>query len=67
MVSGASASVEKTQTDRHGARFFPGLASLGGFLCRKSDGEPGWQTVWSGLETLLQCLRGAEALGKRCG
>jgi transposase-like protein/transposase Tn5 family protein len=47
--------------------FFRGLATLGGFLARKSDGEPGWQTVWSGLETLLQCLRGAEALGKKCG
>jgi len=47
--------------------FFRGLASLGGFLGRKSDGEPGWQTVWRGLETLLQCLRGAEALGKKCG
>jgi hypothetical protein len=47
--------------------FFRGLASLGGFLGRKSDGEPGWQTVWSGLATLLQCLRGAEALGKKCG
>jgi Transposase DNA-binding/Transposase Tn5 dimerisation domain len=47
--------------------FFRGLASLGGFLGRKSDGEPGWQTVWSGLETLLQCLRGAETLGKKCG
>jgi Transposase DNA-binding/Transposase Tn5 dimerisation domain len=47
--------------------FFRGLASLGGFLGRKCDGEPGWQTVWGGLETLLQCLRGAEALAKRCG
>jgi hypothetical protein len=47
--------------------FFRALAGLGGFLGRKSDGEPGWQTVWRGLETLLQCLRGAEALGKKCG
>jgi hypothetical protein len=47
--------------------FFRGLASLGGFLGRKSDGEPGWQTIWRGLETLLQCLRGAEILGKKCG
>jgi hypothetical protein len=47
--------------------FFRGLASLGGFLGRKSDGEPGWQTVWRGLETLLQCLRGAEVLGRKCG
>jgi hypothetical protein len=47
--------------------FFRGLASLGGFLGRKGDGEPGWQTIWGGLDTLLLCLRGAEALGKRCG
>ena len=47
--------------------FFRGLAGLGGFLGRKSDGEPGWQTVWSGLETLLQCIRGAQALGIKCG
>jgi transposase-like protein/transposase Tn5 family protein len=47
--------------------FFRGLASLGGFLGRKGDGEPGWQTVWSGLETLLQCIRGAQALGRGCG
>lgn len=47
--------------------FFRGLASLGGFLGRKGDGEPGWQTIWGGLETLLLCLRGAESLRKRCG
>ena len=47
--------------------FFRRLASLGGFLGRKGDGEPGWQTVWGGLETLLLCLRGAEALRRRCG
>lgn len=47
--------------------FFRGLAGLGGFLGRKGDGEPGWQTIWRGLETLLLCLRGAETLGKKCG
>jgi hypothetical protein len=47
--------------------FFRGMASLGGFLGRKCDGEPGWQTVWSGLETLLQCLRGADVLKKKYG
>jgi hypothetical protein len=47
--------------------FIRGVASLGGFLCRKGDGEPGWQTIWRGMETLLLCLRGAEALGKKCG
>lgn len=29
------------------------LASLGGFLGRKGDGEPGWRTLWRGLQKLL--------------
>jgi hypothetical protein len=28
--------------------FWHHLAGLGGFLGRKSDGEPGWQTLWRG-------------------
>lgn len=24
------------------------IASMGGFLCRKGDGEPGWITIWRG-------------------
>jgi hypothetical protein len=47
--------------------FIRSLASLGGFLGRKSDGEPGWQTLWRGLETLLTSLRAAQALRKKCG
>jgi hypothetical protein len=47
--------------------FFRALAGLGGFLGRKTDGEPGWQTIWRGLDTLLLCLRGAEPLGDKCG
>lgn len=47
--------------------FFRALAGLGGFPRRKGDGEPGWQTIWSGLETLLPCLRGADALGRKLG
>ena len=48
--------------------FFRELAGLGGFLGRKGDGEPGWQTIWRGTETLLLCLRGRDTLGKRkCG
>lgn len=47
--------------------FMRALASLGGFLGRKSDGEPGWQTIWGGLETLLVCLRGADFVPRRCG
>lgn len=47
--------------------FFRGLAQLGGFLGRKGDGEPGWQTTWGGLEKLLLCLRGADVIAKKCG
>jgi hypothetical protein len=47
--------------------FYREMAKLGGFLGRKSDGEPGWITVWRGFEKLHLCLRGAEALGKKCG
>lgn len=52
-----------TQTIRE---FIRALASLGGFLGRKSDGEPGWQTIWRGLDTLLLAIRGYRA-GQKCG
>lgn len=47
--------------------FMRGVASLGGFLCRKSDGEPGWKTIWRGLETLLVALRGYRAAVRKYG
>ncbi len=47
--------------------FFRHLAGLGGFLMRKGDGEPGWITIWRGLDKLLLCLRGASAATRRCG
>jgi hypothetical protein len=47
--------------------FFRELAKLGGFLGRKSDGEPGWITVWRGFEKLHLCLRGAETYQNKCG
>jgi hypothetical protein len=43
------------------------LAKLGGFLARKSDGEPGWQTLWHGIEKFQLLLQGAELARKRCG
>jgi hypothetical protein len=47
--------------------FFRHLAGLGGFLMRKRDGEPGWITLWRGLEKLLLCLRGARAARRKVG
>lgn len=38
--------------------FFRGLAKLGGFLARKHDGEPGWQSIWSGYEKLHARIEG---------
>ena len=40
--------------------FFRGVAGLGGFLGRKSDGEPGWITIWRGWQVLHWMLRGAQ-------
>lgn len=44
--------------------FFRQLAMLGGFLGRKHDGEPGWQTIWRGYRKLHQINLGIE-IGKK--
>jgi hypothetical protein len=36
------------------------IAKLGGFLGRRSDGHPGWLTLWRGWQTLMILLRGYE-------
>lgn len=47
--------------------FYRHLAGLGGFLMRKHDGDPGWITLWRGIEKLHLALRGHEAMQERCG
>lgn len=47
--------------------FYHGLARLGGWLGRRGDGEPGWITLWRGFEKLHNFLRGADAIGSKCG
>lgn len=43
------------------------VAMLGGFIGRKSDGNPGWRTILSGL-TVLEYLKQGVLLGKNiCG
>jgi len=44
--------------DREAVRM---IASLGGFLGRKCDGEPGTTTMWRGLHSLALLVRGANA------
>lgn len=46
------------------------IAKLGGFLGRKNDGSPGWQTIWRGWQRLMWMCQGAETLIQRenkCG
>jgi hypothetical protein len=45
-------------------RFWRATAQLGGFLGRKGDGDPGWQTLWRGWWKLQLLTEGAD-LGKR--
>lgn len=37
-------------------------ARLGGFLARKGDGMPGWQTIWRGWQRLMWMSEGVENL-----
>lgn len=49
-------------------QFYRELAKLGGFLGRRSDGEPGWITIWRGWEKLNTLVRGAQlATLNKCG
>lgn len=40
--------------------FVRAVAELGGFLGRKSDGEPGWQTLWRGYRRLQDIVLGLQ-------
>jgi hypothetical protein len=41
------------------------LARMGGFIGRRGDGEPGWQTIWRGWQRLLWMTEGAELIRQR--
>lgn len=47
-----------TITDMTVYEFFRELAKMGGFLARKGDGEPGWQTTWHGYQKMQSLLDG---------
>ncbi len=45
-------------------------ARLGGFLARKHDGMPGWQTIWRGWQRLIWMCEGLETINndaRTCG
>jgi len=39
------------------------IAQLGGYQARKSDGPPGWLTIWRGWQTLNHILTGYHLAG----
>jgi hypothetical protein len=41
------------------------VAKLGGFMARKSDGHPGWMTLWLGYARLCDMRLGFRAAGRR--
>ena len=41
-------------------QFWQAVARLGGFIGRKSDGQPGWQTLWKGWIRLQEWAWAAE-------
>lgn len=45
------------------------IARLGGFLARKNDGLPGWQTIWRGWQKLTALAEGAQlhSQAHKCG
>ena len=38
------------------------IARLGGFLARKHDGMPGWQTIWRGWQRLMWMVEGVNLM-----
>jgi hypothetical protein len=47
-------------------RFLRYIAQMGGFLNRKSDGNPGWQSIWEGWKFFIGLKEGVR-LKLRCG
>ncbi len=43
-------------------QFWRSLARLGGFIGRKSDGNPGWQTTWKGWVRFLDMISAIETI-----
>ena len=52
----------KTDKELTIKEFYILVAKMGGFLNRKSDGDPGWQTLWKGQLQLFWMVEGAKVL-----
>jgi len=47
--------------------FWRGVAQLGGFQGRRSDGEPGWKTLWRGWVQVDAMVQGARLAASLLG
>lgn len=47
---------EKMSGEITPGEYLRALARLGGFLGRKGDGQPGWETIWRGMQRMLGFL-----------
>lgn len=43
-------------------QFWRKVAQMGGHLGRKSDGPPGWKTIWRGMHELILLVEGAKLM-----
>jgi len=70
-----SAKFEKPPGGWTNASLLIAIARLGGFIGRRSDGLPGWQTIWRGWQRLMTMVEGIRTVApdlrlprtKRCG
>jgi len=60
-------SLQATKRELTVYRFIRELAKLGGFNDRKSDGEPGWQSIWRGMHRLTWLTKGMRLAESRYG
>jgi hypothetical protein len=59
LLGAARKNLKRTKSLTVG-EFYRELAKLGGFIGRKSDGDPGWITIWRGWQKLYLMARGAD-------
>jgi uncharacterized membrane protein YgdD (TMEM256/DUF423 family) len=53
LVAAIAAHIGSDPDSLSAGQFWRAVAKLGGFIGRRSDGDPGWQTLWKGFMRLL--------------
>jgi len=60
MVKLVAGRLEVSEKKMSLGEFWRNVARVGGFIGRKSDGDPGWQTLWKGWLRVLEMYWAAE-------